>query len=101
MDGSTGLSVVIVLLSSHDEGRRTTDEGRPTTDDRERTFIKVSMLALRWLARNQLDLDARPTWQRGHRHSGARGVGRFELARIDRVHRLEIADVGQVNIALD
>src|SRR4051812_45691583 len=95
MDGNTRLSVVISNLR-----RRTKDERTTMAGIRRWSFV-LRHATSRWLARDQLDLDPRPARQRGHRHRCARGVGRLELARIERVHRLEIADVGQEDVALD
>ena len=54
--------------------------------------------ALARLARDEIDLDRRAERQRRHRHRGARGIRRLEVACIHRIHRGEILHVGEIHV---
>src|SRR6476646_7138778 len=54
--------------------------------------------ALARLARDEIDLNRRAERQRRHRHRGARGIRRVEIACIHRIHRGEILHVGEIHV---
>src|SRR5437773_4610058 len=79
-----------------------TDLHHKGTKDTKKVFRFVVSVSLWWLfLRDALDLDGDAAGERAGLDRGARREGRLEVGRVDLVHRREVVDVLQIDVALD